>query len=667
MIVESLSNGIVTIVVSGESHVIEINDNITSVHSELSNLDYATAGHTGFQPQMVDNENYVTDNQLIEITHDNRSTLDLITEALKSAYDGAVTWISTNGSNLISHLTDLAAHASGLTFVKTGQIRPLTDSTNAIGITKADGTGQFVFVDSTNKKVSMGNAAPAFKLDIQGISSEDMISSNIGFNINQVADAAAPTLISMTVGGAVEVGTHYYYVTYTTAIGETKGTVSAVVTVLTGNQTVNLNIPISTDERVTGRKIYRTKANTPYYESYFLATIANNSDTVYSDVISDISLTTGHYGGIYNVNTTNRFVTLNNFAAMAIDENLTAFGKKAGESIQVGGILNTLFGSSAGGAITTSQANTLFGHYSGYLITTGNDNHGFGTNTLDSLTTGSGNIAIGKNALFSLVTGSYNSAIGYLAGFSSSGSYNIYLGNFAGRYETTDSNKLIIDSIARGSQAASRLGALIYGEMSSTTANQLLHLGGGGVVDITNILNTKSGSWLYLATTPTADTVGDTRFSSQSGIVIWQECTVANATKGAGTWIALNRQMVQLINKTGANSVKGSVVSISDTTDNAFRLNPIDGDMPIGVVYQNGVADGSLCLIITGGIAEVLLVDGVASTRSYIGYSSSTVAGRIDTSASVPAALLHFREIGHTLESKTGGTNILCKCIIHFN
>lgn len=42
------------------------------------------------------------------ITHANRSTLDAITEAftttLKNAYDGAVTWITTNGANILAHL-----------------------------------------------------------------------------------------------------------------------------------------------------------------------------------------------------------------------------------------------------------------------------------------------------------------------------------------------------------------------------------------------------------------------------------------------------------------------------------------------------------------------------------------------------------------------------------
>jgi hypothetical protein len=126
-------------------------------------------------------------------------------------------------------------------------------------------------------------------------------------------------------------------------------------------------------------------------------------------------------------------------------------------------------------------------------------------------------------------------------------------------------------------------------------------------------------------------------------------------------------QAIRLVNKTATASVKGTVVSVSDTTDNAFRTNPTDGDMPIGVVYEDGIADGSDCWVVISGKAQVLLVNSVATTRSYVAYSSATVAGRIDTSASAPAAAQHFREIGHTLETKTAGTNVLVLCIVHFN
>jgi len=124
---------------------------------------------------------------------------------------------------------------------------------------------------------------------------------------------------------------------------------------------------------------------------------------------------------------------------------------------------------------------------------------------------------------------------------------------------------------------------------------------------------------------------------------------------------------IRLTNKTGAASVKGTVVFASSSTDNAFNINPTSGDMPFGVVYENGVVDGGECLVVVSGIAEVLLVNSVATTRGYIAMSSTTVAGRIDTASTVPAATAHFTEIGHTIETKIAGTDVLVKCVLHFN
>lgn len=53
---------------------------------------------------------FVTSSEKSAITHTNRSVLDQITEAfttaLKTAYDSAVSWISTNGTNLLNHLSN---------------------------------------------------------------------------------------------------------------------------------------------------------------------------------------------------------------------------------------------------------------------------------------------------------------------------------------------------------------------------------------------------------------------------------------------------------------------------------------------------------------------------------------------------------------------------------
>lgn len=130
---------------------------------------------------------------------------------------------------------------------------------------------------------------------------------------------------------------------------------------------------------------------------------------------------------------------------------------------------------------------------------------------------------------------------------------------------------------------------------------------------------------------------------------------------------------VQLTNKTGAASVKGTLVEADDTTDNAFKVMVADDPDPIGAVYEDGIADGEPCWVVVAGIAEVLIEDGTAATRSYWAKVSDTVAGRADITNPAPAggaiAALedHFTEIGHCLETKGSGTDVLAKIVMHFN
>ena len=83
-----------------------------SNHSELS-LDDGTNPHgtTKSDVGLGDVPNLDTTNAVNnEHTHSNKTVLDNTTEsfitALKNAYDGAVSWITTNGTNLINHLTN---------------------------------------------------------------------------------------------------------------------------------------------------------------------------------------------------------------------------------------------------------------------------------------------------------------------------------------------------------------------------------------------------------------------------------------------------------------------------------------------------------------------------------------------------------------------------------
>ena len=128
--------------------------------------------------------------------------------------------------------------------------------------------------------------------------------------------------------------------------------------------------------------------------------------------------------------------------------------------------------------------------------------------------------------------------------------------------------------------------------------------------------------------------------------------------------------MVRMTNRTGAKSVKGSVVSTSTTKDNSFRLTPANAVVPVGIVYEDGIPNGEECFVVVSGIADILLKNGTTATRGYwVGMSDAD--GRaytaFHTGTTPPEQAIHNLEIGHCMETKAAGTNVLARCVLHFN
>lgn len=128
----------------------------------------------------------------------------------------------------------------------------------------------------------------------------------------------------------------------------------------------------------------------------------------------------------------------------------------------------------------------------------------------------------------------------------------------------------------------------------------------------------------------------------------------------------------KMINKTGVASVKGTVVETSTTTDDAFQIADADGNHQFGVVYDDGIADGSECWVIIYGVADVLLKDATLSAHGNWVFMSD-VAGRVDATLADPTAGgvaqldQHMREVGHCIESKAADTDVLARVCLHFN
>lgn len=127
---------------------------------------------------------------------------------------------------------------------------------------------------------------------------------------------------------------------------------------------------------------------------------------------------------------------------------------------------------------------------------------------------------------------------------------------------------------------------------------------------------------------------------------------------------------IRLTNKTGAASVRGTIVSTSEAHDLAFMKQSVEFDA-IGAVYENGIADGEECFVVCAGICHVLLKDTTGATRGYWVQAADT-DGRAEVTTA-PAGLgalatsTHFKEIGHCLETVASGTDVLARIVLHFN
>lgn len=129
---------------------------------------------------------------------------------------------------------------------------------------------------------------------------------------------------------------------------------------------------------------------------------------------------------------------------------------------------------------------------------------------------------------------------------------------------------------------------------------------------------------------------------------------------------------VLMTNRTGGTSVKGDIVTVSSSYNNAVSKIVINVPNPIGVIYEDGIADGEEVYVIVSGIADVGFVD--STTRGHIARGfltaddGSYISGKALSEAyptSPFATDKHWFEIGHILESRTAAG--LAKTILHFN
>ena len=408
---------------------------------------------------------------------------------------------------------------------------PYTGATGDVDLGSNDLTvnGDTLYVNSTSDKVGVGTTTPAHKLDVHTTSATG-VSTQGSFDISTVAEPVGLPVGTPTPGGAVDAGLHTYFVTYVTAVGETSKGERFTATTTVINDAVSITgIPVSTDPRVTQRKIYRNYAGTSGDLSRYLTTINNNVDTTYLDVTADADLPAMEYG-YYRPDTTSNYITVDGTGAMLMSDTATFLGLGAGESY-VSAPFTTGFGSDTLNKLTTGSGNTAFGYKPLDACTTGRNNLAVGSSALGDLTIGGHNVAVGNYALKDTTDTSQNTAVGYYALENADGNWNVALGMSVGRSLTTgDSNVFLGKSSGyNANQKVDADNSMALGANTWTTASNQFVYGDANVEEhkftAGNINATQDlylGDDLFVADDVEIDgniNLPNTKYSNQNGIV----------------------------------------------------------------------------------------------------------------------------------------------------
>jgi len=314
-----------------------------------------------------------------------------------------------------------------------------------------DGTNNYIYTDKTNNRLKIGiseDITPAQTLEIAG---------NLEFDSVTGPGSAEISAIGMSEntaqGTSLEAGTYYYAVAYITSYGTagdyTNSTNQPHITISASSSISLVDLPISPDPRVTGRRIFRTQKDGTYFYAYKLYDLADNTTTSWTD--NGIYSLNTDYKIYRNPNTTAGIVKLDGSNAMLIQSYNTGLGlgvfsaNTSGRSLVAVGRLalgynttgesNVALGYAAEVSNTTGSSNIGIGYTTLYQNKTGNHNTGIGYMSLrtNSEANYTGNTGVGSQVLMGLITNNnYNTAFGYKAGQNFLGTGNLFLGGETG-------------------------------------------------------------------------------------------------------------------------------------------------------------------------------------------------------------------------------------------
>lgn len=215
---------------------------------------------------------------------------------------------------------------------------------------------------------------------------------------------------------------------------------------------------------------------------------------------------------------------------------------------------NLIIGATTGRYNTTGNNNTFLGFGSALANTTGSQNIVIGTSAFVANTTGSYNTAIGNGSLLSNITGSLNTCLGNSALLNLvSGSNNVAFGYTAGRTLTSGSSNTMLGNAAgyHASQKVDAVNSMALGNGAYTTADNQVVIGNdsitstilkGAISILANNIVTDTTTGMKIGTA-TNQKVG---FFNKTPIV--QQAHIADATGAADVITRCNAILAVLEN-----------------------------------------------------------------------------------------------------------------------
>ena len=367
-----------------------------------------------------------------------------------------------------------------------------------------------------------------------------------------------------------------------------------------------------------------------------------------------------HVVGKANINDGNNNVLISTGNSTITASNTTAVGYQALKALTTGAG-NTAVGYQAGNTVTTGINNTILGYSAG-----GTNNSYTTLVGYDANANGNYGVAIG----WLTRAGEFSTSIGTLAGANSStATYNVYIGDTAGRFNNGHRNVFIGRNAGGNSSTASDSVFIGYRAGYNETSSNKLYIENSNsstpliygefdndIVRVNGELQVGDPASTGFKL-PTADgTANQVLQTNGSGVVSWATVSGGGAANMSQTFSApTNAGEFQdgarlVINAYGAApaATAGTLVSFGNTNVDA-----------VGAQSTAAAATGMLTVVTDAASADELLVEGVVKMSSNTGWSTakkgaalymSTTAGAVTTTA--PSTAGEFvRVVGHVVDA----------------